>query len=55
MIKAARQGVDETTPTISRRGRASWLGERTKGHPDPGAMAYLRFLESLQQASAEIK
>jgi dihydroxyacetone kinase-like protein len=50
MIAAARHGIDETTPAVSRRGRASWLGERAQGHPDPGAVAYLRFLEALQRA-----
>jgi dihydroxyacetone kinase-like protein len=35
------------------RGRASWLGERSKGLQDPGATAYLRFLEGLKQAHAE--
>jgi dihydroxyacetone kinase-like protein len=50
MITAARRGIDETTPNVSRRGRAAWLGERAQGHPDPGAVAYLRFLEALQRA-----
>lgn len=48
MIAAARTGIEETTPSVSRRGRASYLGERAQGHPDPGAVAYLRFLEALQ-------
>ena len=50
MIAAARKGIEDTTSTVSRKGRAAWLGERTIGHPDPGATAYLRFLEALQQA-----
>jgi dihydroxyacetone kinase-like protein len=50
MIAAARKGIDETTPNISRRGRAAWLGERAQGHPDPGAVAYLRFLEALRRS-----
>ena len=49
MIAAAREGIDATTGAVSRKGRAAWLGERTIGHPDPGAMAYLRFLEAVQQ------
>jgi dihydroxyacetone kinase len=49
MISAARKGIAETTPSVSRRGRAAWLGERAQGHPDPGAVAYLRFLEALQR------
>ncbi|MDP9274735.1 MAG: DAK2 domain-containing protein [Chloroflexota bacterium] len=50
MIAAARKGIDDTAAGVSRKGRAAWLGERTIGHPDPGATAYLRFLEALQQA-----
>jgi dihydroxyacetone kinase-like protein len=50
MIAAARKGIEDTAAGVSRKGRAAWLGERTIGHPDPGAMAYLRFLEALQQA-----
>jgi len=50
MVAAARRGIEETTPNVSRRGRAAWLGERAQGHPDPGAVAYLRFLEALQRA-----
>jgi phosphoenolpyruvate---glycerone phosphotransferase subunit DhaL len=53
MIAAARKGTEDTTASVSRRGRAAWLGERTIGHPDPGATAYLRFLEALQQAWSE--
>jgi phosphoenolpyruvate---glycerone phosphotransferase subunit DhaL len=50
MIAAARKGIDDTTPSVSRRGRAAWLGERAQGHPDPGAVAYLRFLEALRRS-----
>jgi phosphoenolpyruvate---glycerone phosphotransferase subunit DhaL len=50
MIAAARRGIDETKPSVARRGRAAWLGERAQGHPDPGAVAYLRFLEALQRS-----
>ena len=50
MIVAARKGIEDTAPLVSRKGRAASLSERTIGHPDPGAMAYLRFLEALQEA-----
>jgi len=50
MIAAARKGIDDTAAGVSRKGRAAWLGERTIGHPDPGATAYLRFLEALREA-----
>ena len=54
MIAAARKGIEDTAAGVSRKGRAAWLGERTVGHADPGAMAYLRFLEALQRAWVEV-
>jgi dihydroxyacetone kinase-like protein len=47
MINAAETGVVETTGLQSQRGRAAWVGERTVGHADGGATAYLRLLEAL--------
>jgi dihydroxyacetone kinase-like protein len=35
--KAADAGRDSTTPMLARKGRASYLGERSVGHQDPGA------------------
>lgn len=52
MVSAARDGVESTTSLQNQRGRAAWLGERSAGHPDPGAVACLRFLESLAAAHA---
>jgi len=34
---AALQGMEATTPLVARKGRASYLGERSAGHQDPGA------------------
>ncbi|ABZ83721.1 dihydroxyacetone kinase, l subunit [Heliomicrobium modesticaldum Ice1] len=34
---AARQGVEFTKTIVATKGRASYLGERSKGHQDPGA------------------
>ena len=34
---AAETGRDATTPMLARKGRASYLGERSIGHQDPGA------------------
>lgn len=34
---AAEQGRDATEPLVARKGRASYLGERSAGHLDPGA------------------
>jgi dihydroxyacetone kinase-like protein len=35
--RAADAGRDATTPMLARKGRASYLGERSIGHQDPGA------------------
>ncbi len=41
---AAEQGMEATTPLQARKGRASYLGERSIGHQDPGATStYLLF------------
>lgn len=50
MIVAAREGVLSTIDVQSQRGRAAWVGERTVGHADGGATAYVRFLEALYEA-----
>jgi phosphoenolpyruvate---glycerone phosphotransferase subunit DhaL len=34
---AAETGRDATVPLVARKGRASYLGERSAGHQDPGA------------------
>ncbi len=40
--EAARAGMTATIPLVARKGRASYLGERSAGHQDPGATsAYL--------------
>lgn len=51
-IETARRAVVETTPLQSRRGRASWLQERSIGLRDPGATAMWRLLESWRTANA---
>ena len=35
--QAAQQGMEGTIPLVARKGRASYLGERSAGHQDPGA------------------
>ncbi|GAB3817650.1 dihydroxyacetone kinase subunit DhaL [Kribbella italica] len=44
--EAAAKGRDETVPLIARKGRASYLGERSSGHQDPGATSTTLLLES---------
>jgi dihydroxyacetone kinase-like protein len=33
----AQKGMEGTIPIVARKGRASYLGERSAGHQDPGA------------------
>ncbi|CAN5674194.1 dihydroxyacetone kinase subunit DhaL [soil metagenome] len=35
--RAAEEGMQATIPLVARKGRASYLGERSAGHQDPGA------------------
>jgi dihydroxyacetone kinase-like protein len=42
----AAKGRDATIPLIARKGRASYLGERSAGHQDPGATSTTLLLES---------
>lgn len=35
--RACEQGMQATIPLVARKGRASYLGERSAGHQDPGA------------------
>ncbi|WP_291511209.1 dihydroxyacetone kinase subunit DhaL [Acidithiobacillus sp.] len=44
---AARHGLEATIPLIARKGRASYLGERSQGHADPGAASATLLLECL--------
>lgn len=47
---SAQQLLADCTPLQNRRGRAAWQGERTRGLPDPGAVAVTRFLTALRRA-----
>lgn len=49
--EAAIRGRDATTPLVARKGRASYLGERSAGHLDPGAAS----AELLFRALAEVR
>lgn len=52
VVAAAERAVLDTKDLQSRRGRASWLQERSIGLADPGATAFQRFTEAWQQAAA---
>lgn len=49
---AAAEGREATTPLEARKGRASYLGERSKGHTDPGAASATMLVEALADAVA---
>ena len=49
---AATAGRDATIPMLARKGRASYLGERSVGHQDPGATTVALLLEAATVASA---
>jgi phosphoenolpyruvate---glycerone phosphotransferase subunit DhaL len=49
--QAAQQGAEATVPMIARKGRASYLGERSVGHLDPGAASSAMILAALADAA----
>jgi phosphoenolpyruvate---glycerone phosphotransferase subunit DhaL len=44
---AAEDGVKATVPLVARKGRASYLGERSAGHQDPGATSSWLLLKTI--------
>jgi dihydroxyacetone kinase-like protein len=46
----AAEGRDRITPLVARKGRASYLGERSADHQDPGATSTTILFESLRDA-----
>ena len=44
--KAAEEGMIATIPMVAHKGRASYLGERSAGHQDPGATSSFFMLET---------
>jgi dihydroxyacetone kinase-like protein len=50
--EAAEAGVQATIPLQARKGRASYLGERSVGHQDPGATSAAYILRALESALA---
>jgi phosphoenolpyruvate---glycerone phosphotransferase subunit DhaL len=49
---AAREGMEATVPMVARKGRASYLGERSAGHQDPGATSTHLLLKTAAEAAA---
>jgi len=48
--QAAEDGMRATIPLQARKGRASYLGERSVGHQDPGATSTALIVRALQKA-----
>jgi phosphoenolpyruvate---glycerone phosphotransferase subunit DhaL len=48
---AAERGAVATVPMRARRGRASYLGERSIGHQDPGATSAAMLVRTLADAA----
>jgi dihydroxyacetone kinase-like protein len=50
---AAEEGMRATIPMQARKGRASYLGERSVGHQDPGATSTAIIMAALERTVAE--
>jgi dihydroxyacetone kinase-like protein len=50
--EAAAVGAQATIPLVATKGRASYLGERSAGHLDPGARSTELILQAAAQAAA---
>jgi len=48
---AAATGAESTVPLVARKGRASYLGERSAGHMDPGARSTALMLRAFADAA----
>ncbi|MBA0052600.1 dihydroxyacetone kinase subunit L [Streptomyces sp. AJS327] len=49
--RAAAEGAEATVPLRARKGRASYLGERSEGHRDPGAVSSALLVGALALAA----
>jgi phosphoenolpyruvate---glycerone phosphotransferase subunit DhaL len=49
---AAERGLRDTIPLVARKGRASYLGERSKDHQDPGATSTYYLCQTAAEALA---
>lgn len=50
---AAEKGAESTSPLVARKGRASYLGERSVGHVDPGARSLSLLLRTFAEAALD--
>jgi len=50
---AAEKGMKETIPMLAKKGRASYLGERSIGHQDPGATSSYLLIHIMAEMAQE--
>ncbi len=48
-VEEAEKGVEHTKEIVATKGRASYVGERSLGHQDPGATSYLILLTAIKE------
>ena len=51
-VQAAEEGMRSTIAMVAKKGRASYLGDRSIGHQDPGATSSYLLLRSLLEVAA---
>jgi len=54
-VVAAKNGVDNTKLIVAKKGRASYLGDRSIGHQDPGATSSSMILEVIFEVFKELR
>ena len=54
MVEAAKEGVEYTKTIIATKGRASYLGERSIGHQDPGATSSYIILKTIYEEVSKL-
>ncbi len=50
---AAEKGMKDTIPMLAKKGRASYLGERSIGHQDPGATSSYLLIRTMAEMAQE--
>lgn len=53
--RAAAEGAEATIPLVARKGRASYLGERSVGHKDPGATSFAYIMAAIARCEREVR
>lgn len=49
-VAAAEEGMKNTIPMVAKKGRASYIGDRSAGHQDPGATSSYLMLKTLLES-----